>query len=66
VIEAAVQFVAAQAGGPARILATHHRLEDGSCAGCITTMTRWPCSAARIANSARRAVSDPAPAARRT
>jgi hypothetical protein len=65
VIEAAVQFVAAQAGGPARILATHHRLEDGSCAGCITTMAR-PWSAARIATSARRAVSDLAPGARRT
>ena len=37
-IEAAVRFVAAQAGGPDRILATHYRLHDGSCAGCITTM----------------------------
>jgi hypothetical protein len=65
VIEAAVQFVAAQAGGPARILATHHRLEDGSCAGCITTMTRWRCSAAQIANSATRALGAPGPAAKR-
>jgi hypothetical protein len=59
VIEAAVRFVAAQVGGSDRILATHYRLDDGSCAGCITTMARWPCSAAQIATSATRAINDP-------
>lgn len=51
-IDAAVQFVAAQTGGPARILAVHHRRPDGSCSGCSTSHTRWPCVAAAIATAA--------------
>jgi len=48
----AVRFVAAQTGGPARILTVHHRRTNGSCAGCTTTPTRWPCTAANIAIAA--------------
>jgi hypothetical protein len=59
VIETAVWFVASQAGGPARILATHYQLDDGNCAGCITALTRWPCTAAHIAANAVRAQNSP-------
>ena len=52
-------FVASQAGGPARILATHYQLDDGNCAGCITALTRWPCTAANIAANAVRAQNSP-------
>lgn len=62
VIDAAVRFVAAQADGPARLLATHFRLTGGSCAGCMTTMARWPCSVARIAHVATAARNDKPPA----
>ena len=50
-VEMAARFVAAQVGGPARILALHHRRDDGYCAGCATTPTRWPCTAAAIARA---------------
>lgn len=52
VIQTAVWFVATQSGGPARILAAHHRLPDGYCAGCLATPMRWPCTVAAIATNA--------------
>lgn len=52
VVEAAVRFVAAQNGGPARVLAIHRLRGRGLCAGCTVRPTRWPCSAAVIAMSA--------------
>ena len=48
-IDTAIGFVATQEGGPGRILTTHERLPDGTCRGCLTTSTRWPCSVAAIA-----------------
>lgn len=59
VIQTAVWFVATQAGGPARILAAHRRLPDGICAGCVTTPTRWPCTAAAIAVTAQHGSDSP-------
>ena len=50
-VEVAASFVAAQTGGAARILTLHHRREDGYCAGCRTTPTRWPCTVAAIARA---------------
>ena len=52
--EAAVRFVADQPGGPARTLALHRRLPDGICGGCLSRWTPWPCTAAAIADRARR------------
>ena len=53
-VDAAVRFVAGQVGGPARVLAIHHRRERGLCGGCVVRPTRWPCSAAVIAMAALR------------
>ena len=50
-VEVAALFVAAQVGGAARILTLHHRREDGYCAGCVATPTRWPCTVAGIARA---------------
>jgi hypothetical protein len=50
-VEVAALFVAAQVGGAARILSLHQRREDGYCAGCATTPTRWPCKVAGIASA---------------
>jgi hypothetical protein len=52
--EAAVRFIADQPGGAERTLAQHHRLPDGTCAGCLTGPSSWPCTAAVIAQRARR------------
>jgi hypothetical protein len=46
---AAVAFMAAQPRGPERTLATHRRRPDGYCTGCFHTLSRWPCTVARIA-----------------
>lgn len=51
-VEIAVQFVAAQTGGAARILTEHHRRKNGYCGGCVAIPTRWPCTAASIARAA--------------
>ncbi len=51
-VEAAVRFVAAQTGGPGRVLAIHHRRDRGLCGGCTVRPTRWPCSVAVIAMTA--------------
>lgn len=53
-VGAAVEFVAAQPDGPARLLAHHVRRDDGLCAGCATGPVRWPCVAATIADAAVR------------
>lgn len=60
-IDTAVQFVADQPGGADRTLARHRRLPDGACAGCLSHPTRWPCTAAAIAQRARRAGTTPRP-----
>lgn len=52
IFAAAVAFMAAQPGGPERILAVHRRRPDGYCSGCVHTLSRWPCTVARIARSA--------------
>lgn len=49
---AAVAFMAAQPGGAQRTLALHRRRPDGYCAGCVHTLSRWPCTVARIALTA--------------
>ncbi|MHA6623050.1 hypothetical protein [Pseudonocardia sp. DLS-67] len=46
---AAVAFMAAQPGGPERTLGLHRRRADGYCTGCMHTLSRWPCTVARIA-----------------
>ncbi|WP_214401152.1 hypothetical protein [Pseudonocardia lacus] len=51
-IEVAADFVAAQPDGPRRALALHSRRPDGTCAGCRTTPTPWPCTTATIARLA--------------
>ena len=51
-VNAAVEFVALQLAGPERILARHYPTVHGTCAGCVATPVRCPCSAARIANLA--------------
>lgn len=48
VIETAVDFMAHQ-GNVERVLTAHRRLADGLCSGCLTQVTRWPCSVAAIA-----------------
>ena len=53
VIDVAVRFVAEQPGGVGRMLARHRQLADGQCAGCVTSLTPWPCSVASIALSAQ-------------
>ena len=50
-VDVATLFVAGQVGGAARILTLHHRREDGYCAGCVATLTRWPCTVAAIARA---------------
>lgn len=52
VIGAAVRFVAAQIGGPERVLTIHHPRSDGYCSGCTAAHARWPCVAAAIATAA--------------
>jgi hypothetical protein len=52
----AIEFVAAQSGGAERILEIHHPLSGGMCAGCRTVPTRYPCTAARIAELAKRRI----------
>lgn len=49
VIEAAVDFLASEPGRADRALAKHRKLADGLCAGCLTSLTRWPCPIANIA-----------------
>lgn len=61
-VAAAVAFVATQAGGAERILKQHYALPSGMCAGCQVVPTRYPCTAARIAELARRLAADPEPA----
>ena len=53
-IHAAADFVAAQPGGPDRLLDRHRRMPDGSCASCVATPTPWPCIAVVIADLATR------------
>lgn len=49
-VDSAVLFVAAQPGGPDRLLAHHRSGIDGrTCRGCAE---RWPCSLATIARRA--------------
>lgn len=48
-VAAAVQFIAEQHGGVERALGRHHRLPDGLCSGCLTTLTPWPCPVAGFA-----------------
>ena len=51
-IHAAAEFVAAQPGGPDRLLSRHRRMPDGTCASCVATPTPWPCITAVIAKLA--------------
>lgn len=53
-VGAAVAFVAAQPGGPARLLAQHVAQDNGVCAGCAFRVVEWPCVAASIAAAAAR------------
>jgi hypothetical protein len=53
-IATAAEFMAAQPEGPDRALDKHRRLPDGHCAGCLTSPTPWPCTAAVIARLAIR------------
>lgn len=53
-VDAAVRFVAGQVGGPARVLAVHHRRKGDLCGGCVVRPTPWPCGAAYIAMAALR------------
>jgi hypothetical protein len=58
-VAAAIEFVAAQAGGAERILKLHYSLPDsGMCAGCRVVPTRHPCTAARIAQLAKKLSND--------
>lgn len=52
-VDSAIQFVAAQSGGPARLLAIHKPSPQGQCDGCSGHHpVRWPCSTAEIARRA--------------
>jgi hypothetical protein len=51
-VEAAVRFVALQPGGARKILLEHHRRENGTCAGCLTSPVEWPCVVGVIATKA--------------
>jgi hypothetical protein len=53
-IFAAIEFVAAQPGGPDRILRRHRAARNGTCTGCTVAATTYPCQAARIAQIAQR------------
>ena len=53
----ASRFIAAQAGGPERLLRRHQPDERGRCRGCTTPGTgtpqrQWPCSTAVLAQAA--------------
>ena len=53
----ASRFIAAQPGGPERLLGRHQPDERGLCRGCTTPGTgtpqkRWPCSPAVLAQAA--------------
>ena len=50
-IATAIAFIAAQPSGPGRLLAIHAPLPDGTCRGCLTHATRWPCTIAAFARS---------------
>jgi hypothetical protein len=49
---AAVAFMASQPGGAERTLAAHRRRPDGYCSGCVSTLSKWPCTVAHIALTA--------------
>lgn len=49
---AAVAFLRAP-GRAERVLATHHRAADGTCAGCPKTRPVWPCFVGKLARQAR-------------
>jgi len=53
-IEPAAYFMAAQPGGPERVLAQHTRREDGRCSACsVHALVSWPCGLASIAQRAQ-------------
>lgn len=58
-IEVAAAFVAAQDGGPDRILSAHVPNERGGCRSCSVPLrpVRWPCAPAAIALAAQDAPS---------
>jgi hypothetical protein len=56
-LDTAVRFIAAQPGGPDRLMAEHHPDARGLCSGCTRPGTgvpyiEWPCSVARLAQAA--------------
>lgn len=53
-VDAAVEFVAVQPGASDRILSRHYPTRCGTCAGCATASTRYPCLAACIAELAQK------------
>lgn len=54
-IASAIEFVAAQPGGPERLLRRHSRDGQGYCSSCGVGVcpVRWPCTIAAIASAAR-------------
>ena len=57
-LDVAAQFIAAQPGGPERILDEHRPDDYGRCRGCTrpgvgTPYVSWPCSVAKLAEAAR-------------
>jgi hypothetical protein len=58
-LDEAVRFIAAQPGGPDRILAEHRPDTRGLCCGCTRPGTGiphvpWPCCVAKLAQAAAR------------
>jgi hypothetical protein len=58
-VDAAIAFVAAQPGGPERLLRRHRGSSSGLCTGCLTQPTRYPCQVARIALNAQARAPEP-------
>jgi hypothetical protein len=54
-VQTAIRFIAAQFGGPGRVLARHRTTVTGACAACSAARpVHWPCSIAAMAMQAER------------